>query len=92
MPFAAFQCLLSAGFRLRAREQMLAINAATFPHLDEKGRQKVADSLEKQGETPAVEEAQSTGGDIGALRAYATLEARMHPMRPTKPPQRTEED
>ena len=83
MPFRQFQVLLNAGFRLRAREQMMAINAASFPHMDEKGRAKTVAGLDQQTGAETPEEAGTTGGDIGGLRAYAMLDGARHP-RPVK--------
>ena len=57
----------------------MAINAASFPHMDEKGRTKTVASLDQQTETTPEEEAGTTGGDIGGLRAYAMLDGARHP-------------
>ena len=95
MPFAAFQSLLSAGFRLQAREHVMAINAAAFPHMDKKGQKKIAAGLEKQSEMQTPEEAETTSGDVDALRAWGAMEARRFPALPrgtTKPPHAATED
>jgi len=82
MPFRLFQTLLAAGHRLRTREHVMAINAASFPYLDEAARKKAVAALESQADKPKAESASSTG-DWDKLRGWVVIDALQHPVKQT---------
>jgi hypothetical protein len=82
MPFLRFQALLSAGYRLRAREQMLAVNAAAFPHMKDKARERAVRELEQAAQPMQgpQQQAASQGDGWAGLRAMVTRDRAHAPL------------
>jgi len=47
MSYPRFQVLLEAGIMWRTRDQQLAMSAAAFPHMDEKGQREMQERLSR---------------------------------------------
>ena len=81
MPFGQFQVLLRAGYGLRMQEHAMAITAASYPHMDQKGRAAVRQGLLRATEG---EEAETDSGAAtwGRMRDVVRLEAMRSPLTP----------
>ena len=58
----------------------MAINAASFPYLDEAARKKAVAALESQADKPKADDATSSG-DWDKLRGVVVIDALQHPMK-----------
>ena len=59
----------------------MAINAASFPYLDEAARTKAMAALESQVEKSKAESASSTG-DWDKLRGWLAIDRMQYPVKP----------
>ncbi len=87
MPFRTFQSLLRAGYRLQAREYLMAASAAAFPHMQDRARKDFVRRLEGAGDTPTEWPAPTSQAEPGSgwdnLRAYAQRDAARIPLTAT---------
>ncbi|HUU89590.1 MAG TPA: hypothetical protein VM238_00110 [Phycisphaerae bacterium] len=59
----------------------MAINAASFPYLDEAARKKAVAALESQTDKSKADDA-SSSGDWDKLRGWVAIDRMQHPMNP----------
>ena len=79
-----FQALLDAGMRVRAREQLMAMNAAVFPQMDERAQRKAIADLERAAGQTGTGGSRSAepGGDWDKLAAAVMGDRLQHPLTP----------